>query len=63
MSDDAELIPNHNEAWLLAIHKRGISNIARAYIELRELAARFSNGTHTRQDREKLHNISHANDL
>lgn len=63
INDDAELIPNHNEAWSLAHFRRGTSNLARAYVELRELAARFSDGTHTRQDRDRLHAISHANDI
>lgn len=39
INDDAEMMPNHGEAWSLAHHKRGTSNLARAYIEMRETLA------------------------
>ena len=39
INDDAELLPDHAEAWSLAHHKRGTSNMARAYIDMRETLA------------------------
>lgn len=63
IDDDAELIANHNEAWSLAYMKRGTSNLARAYIELRELTRKFTSVDGTNPDRERLLSIIHANDL
>lgn len=36
--DEATLIPDHNEAWSLACHRQTESNLARAYIDLRQKA-------------------------
>lgn len=63
IDDDAELIPNHNEAWSLAHFKRGNSNLARAYIELRQLALFMWKGPITDEEQERLEAIVTANDL
>lgn len=42
INNDAELIPNHAEAWNLAHFKRGSSNLARAYIDMREKLDRLA---------------------
>lgn len=63
INDDAELIPDHNEAWSLAIMKRGTSNMARAYVELREVALRIGTSEATTADRERMISIIHANDI
>ena len=63
VDDDAELIPNHNEAWSLAHYKRGSSNMARAYIELRELARKGFDGLMTVADEDRLRAIVTANDI
>lgn len=63
IDDDAELIANHNEAWSLAHFKRGTSNMARAYIELRELARRARLGNLSQPEDARLNSIIHANDL
>jgi hypothetical protein len=63
INDDAELIPNHNEAWSLAHFKRGTSNLARAYVELRDIARKIGTSEATNADRERMIAIIHANDL
>lgn len=63
IDDYAELIPNHNEAWSLAVMKRGTSNMARAYVELRELAAKSVQGPLSVHDHYRLKQIIHSNDI
>jgi hypothetical protein len=63
INDDAEMNPNHNEAWSLAHFKRGTSNLARAYIELRELARRARLGNLGPEEDARLSSIIHANDI
>jgi len=61
-----EEVINHNEAWSLAHHKRKESNMARCYIELREIASKFENNLSPDCDgpeRDALRAILHANDL
>jgi len=56
-------ILNHNEAWSLAHYKRQHSNMARCYIELRQLAAKIPAGTFTTGDGKRLAEICQANEL
>ncbi len=61
--DEATLATNHNEAWSLACHKQTESNMARCYLQLRELAKLFVDGNATDADRENITLIVRANDL
>lgn len=65
INDDSELIPNHNEAWSLAHFKRGTSNMARAYIELRQAVKDAYNPDYEVAvlAAKRLEEISKANDL
>ena len=56
-------ILNHGEAWSLAHMKSSESNLARCYIELRELAMKASNGPLNVADTKRLQAIVHANDI
>lgn len=53
---------NHNEAWSLACHKREESNLARCYIELRELVKAAFDAPLAKIDTNRLRAIVTAND-
>lgn len=59
----AQETPNHNEAWNLAHFRRAGSNLARAYIELRDLARRERLGNLSPVEDTRLSAIIHSNDI
>lgn len=61
--DDEPEGPDHADAWNVAHHKRAESNLARAYIELRQLAKYMWEGPIDDAEQERLNIIIHANDL
>lgn len=63
INDDAELIPDHCKAWSLAHFRRGSSNMARAYIELRELGLKAIDGPMSVAETDRMREIIHANDI
>lgn len=54
---------NHGEAWNVAHYKREISNLARCYIELRQLASFKWKGPITDEEQERLKTILQSNDI
>lgn len=54
---------DHSDAWNVACHRKAESNLARAYIELRGLAAQMWEGPISDEEQDRLKAIIHANDI
>jgi hypothetical protein len=54
---------DHTDAWNVACFRKSDSNLARAYIELRQLAVKVMEGAHTPADNARMRAILHSNDL
>ena len=61
--ENIEKRPNHNEAWSVAHFRISFSNLARCYIELRELTRAARMGRLTEDDFLRWDSIVHANDV
>lgn len=53
---------DHADAWNVAHHRQGESNLARAYTELRQLALAMWEGPISDEDQDRLKAILHSND-
>lgn len=59
----AAQVPDHVDAWKVAYYQSEGSNLARAYIELRQLSKVMWEGPITDEEQERLKAILHANDI
>lgn len=55
--------PDHAEAWNVSHYRSEGSNLARAYIELRQLSKSMWEGPITDEEQERLKAILHSNDI
>lgn len=55
--------PDHADAWNVAHYRSEDSNLARAYIELRDLARRERLGNLSPEEDTRLSAIVHSNDI
>ena len=55
--------PDHTDAWNVAHYRQHESNLACAYIELRQLSKVMWEGPITDEEQERLKAILHANDI
>ena len=59
----AAQVPDHADAWNVAHYQIEGSNLARAYIELRQLSNSMWEGPITDEEQERLKAILHSNDV
>ena len=59
----AAQVPDHADAWNVAHYQIEGSNLARAYIELRQLSKSMWEGPITDEEQERLKAILHSNDV